>query len=259
MAVKQYIDPAVADAPFFIVGCVRSGTTLLRDLLRLHPRLDCPEETHFFRWGDPFGTPRYSQIYSQNQVLKNQRKIDGIDDTLFHQILAGASSRRELAEAYAHAFLRQSNGKRRWFDKSPQNVYGMLLISAVFPNARFIHIHRNPLNVAASLLAGRVMPVQPLTGAINYWFEAMAIVDQYKHAWPDRVLEISYERFTENPMDGMRRILAFVGESGPLPTWDPDRVHPEKNAYLHMLDDNQVREVIDSCQPYYTMYYGSSR
>ncbi len=259
MAVQKQMNSAAADAPFFIVGCVRSGTTLLRDLLRLHPRLDCPEETHFFRWGDPFGTPRFNQIYSQNLVLKKQRDIDGIDETLFQQIIAGASSRRELAEAYGRTFLQQTGGKRRWFDKSPQNVYGMLLISAVFPSARFVHIHRNPLNVVASLLAGQVMPAQPLIGAINYWVEAMAIVDQYQTAWPERVLEISYERFTENPMDGMQRILAFVGESDPLPAWDPDRIYPEKNAYRHMLSQDQIREVIDACQPYYAKYYGSFR
>ena len=43
-------------APFFVLGCVRSGTTMLRDALRMHPHLACPEETHFFRWGEPFGS-----------------------------------------------------------------------------------------------------------------------------------------------------------------------------------------------------------
>ena len=37
------------DRPLFIIGSVRSGTTLTRDLLRRVPDFICPEETHFFR------------------------------------------------------------------------------------------------------------------------------------------------------------------------------------------------------------------
>jgi Sulfotransferase family len=48
----------MADAPIFIVGCPRSGTNLLRDLLRSHPRLAFPGESHFIPefykgYGDP--------------------------------------------------------------------------------------------------------------------------------------------------------------------------------------------------------------
>ena len=49
-------------APFFLVGCVRSGTTLLRNLLRQHPNLESPEETHFFRWPHSFGTGDFNHI-----------------------------------------------------------------------------------------------------------------------------------------------------------------------------------------------------
>ncbi|MBM3791558.1 MAG: sulfotransferase, partial [Acidobacteria bacterium] len=37
----------VESAPFFIVGCPRSGTSLLRDLLRSHRRISIPGESHF--------------------------------------------------------------------------------------------------------------------------------------------------------------------------------------------------------------------
>src|ERR1041384_5885979 len=47
-----------SDSPIFIVGCPRSATSLLRDLLRSHPRLTFPEESHFIpalyrAYGDP--------------------------------------------------------------------------------------------------------------------------------------------------------------------------------------------------------------
>ena len=45
------------DQPLFIIGSVRSGTTLTRYLLRRVPNFICPEETHFFRWAEPVRTP----------------------------------------------------------------------------------------------------------------------------------------------------------------------------------------------------------
>ena len=51
MSVERSRRDAVPDGPpLFLVGCVRSGTTLTRDLLRRVPGVICPEETHFLRW-----------------------------------------------------------------------------------------------------------------------------------------------------------------------------------------------------------------
>ena len=71
---------AMNNDPFFILGAPRSGTTLLRDFLRLHPRLACPEETHIFRWGDPFGTHMYERHYKGSQLFRKHREMDGVDN-----------------------------------------------------------------------------------------------------------------------------------------------------------------------------------
>ena len=73
--------------PVFILGCVRSGTTMLRNILRMHPHLASPEETHFFRWPEPFGTDAFARIVSSNPVLKRHREIDGITEQEFRQLL----------------------------------------------------------------------------------------------------------------------------------------------------------------------------
>ena len=88
------------NTPFFLVGCVRSGTTLLRDLLRAHPRLECPEETHFFRWADPFGSARYRRMYVNSGLMKRHRELDGVDEYTFRYTLNVAKNRREMMEAY---------------------------------------------------------------------------------------------------------------------------------------------------------------
>ena len=42
------IEPRMADAPVFVVGVARSGTTLLSAMLSAHTRLDCGPESRFF-------------------------------------------------------------------------------------------------------------------------------------------------------------------------------------------------------------------
>jgi len=247
--------PADGLPPFFILGCVRSGTTLLRDLLRLHPHLDCPEETHFFRWSDPFRSPRFLNTYRTNKVILDQQRMDGISESEFEGLMARAASRKELAEGYGRLYLeKRGNPNGRWFDKTPQNVYGMLLISAMFPQSKFVHIYRNPLNVVASLFEGKVMAIDDMAGATSYWMESMWIIDEYKKLQPERVYEVGYERLTSEPGSELTRLLEFLGEDPGLLQLPAGLVHKERNKYRHLLSEQQVQEVIARCQPFFSAY-----
>src|SRR5574343_178263 len=95
---------ASASDPFFILGSVRSGTTMLCNALRLHPNLACPEETHFFRWGEPFAGPTYTHTTTQGVVLKKHREIDGITDEEFKLIFESSTSRADLCERYMRRY-----------------------------------------------------------------------------------------------------------------------------------------------------------
>jgi hypothetical protein len=199
--------------PFFILGCVRSGTTLLRDLLRLHPQLVCPEETHFFRWPEPFGNEFYSRMLRNNEVLRRHREIDGVSEAEFVDILGQAGSKPDLCRRYMQLYAaRHKPGASRWFDKTPQNVYGAALIAGSMPEAKFVHIVRDPVNVVASLRLGQVMKPERLMGACNYWNEAIDILMVLKAAFPKRVHELRYEDLVSTPLHELRRLLEFVGE-----------------------------------------------
>jgi len=240
--------------PFFIVGCVRSGTTLLRDLLRDHPRLECPEETHFFRWSDPYGSPRYKNQY-RNKLFREHREIDGIDPTWFHYALMAGRSKEHMAFEYGKEYLKGiGRPDARLFDKTPQNVYGMFFINAVYPEARFIHIYRHPFNVITSLMEGKVMPKHSFQGALNYWVESMMLIEQFKRFMPELLLEIKYEDVCENPDPYLRELLEFVGEDPDALPSQSGKAHPEKNKYKERLTQEEMETIKFNCEPYFTQY-----
>jgi Sulfotransferase family len=212
-AKRNAADAANQGAPFFVLGCVRSGTTMLRDALRMHPSLASPEETHFFRWGEPYGTEAMSRSLSNNPVLKKHRELDGITEAEFAELLKQCTSRAELYARYMALYVqRKKPAATRWFDKTPQNVYGALLAATSMPRSKFVHIVREPLNVVASLRIGRIVKVENLTGACNYWNEAVQIVGGLKRAYPARVYELRYEDFVAQPAAQMKLLLDFIGE-----------------------------------------------
>ncbi|MDZ7812001.1 MAG: sulfotransferase [Ideonella sp.] len=236
-------------SPFFILGCVRSGTTMLRDALRLHDNLGCPEESHFFRWGDPFGTDALNRTLIGNAVLKRHRELDGITEDEFGELLSQSSSRADLHQRYMRLYLAKNKpGAKRWFDKTPQNVYGAMLIATTIPKAKFIHIVRDPRNVAASLRLGKVVKVESVVGSANYWHEAVQIIKGLKRAFPERVHELRYEDFVANPMVHIESILNFLGESFDPTKFSSLRIKNSDHSDESILSAEELSHLETICQ-----------
>ena len=221
---------------------------MLRDVLRLHPRLAAPEETHFFRWVHPFGTNAYHQQYANNRTLQKHRTLDGVDDETFFALYEASGSRRALQDRYMEEYLRIiGKPEARWFDKTPQNVYGILLLSAQYPEATFIHIHRHPLNVVSSLKEGKVMSPHTVPAGIITWLESIQIMQEFTRSHPDRVLTVAYERLTSNPERGFWEVLEFLGENPELLDLERYEVRPERNRYRKILTPDEIALVRERC------------
>ena len=232
---------SILKQPFFLIGSPRAGTTLLRNVLRTHSSLICPEETHFFRWAFPFHSEEFLETVQNDPTLRSHRDIDGVSEQDFVTVYQRSDSRRTLQDAYVTMTSAwKASQTSRWFDKTPQNVYGMLLLSGMYPESKFIHLHRHPLNVVASLKAGVVMPPHSVLAGINMWLEAVTIVQEYEKAWPERLLNVSYERFTENPRVELERILEFIEEPWEEQLLDGPKIHPEQNKYMEELTEEEV-------------------
>ncbi|WP_439136552.1 sulfotransferase family protein [Roseicyclus sp.] len=244
------LQPELADdRPLFIIGSVRSGTTLTRNLLRRVPNFICPEETHFFRWAEPFRTPHSWQPHRNNMLLKRHRTMDGIDEETFESILAISRSKAELQRRYIAAFARAQGvtGPYRWFDKTPQNIYGAPLIAQQMPQARFVFMVRNPLNVVASMKLGRQVKISDLYGACNYWLEAAAIYETLNMAYRERVMCLRYEDLVADVPKLMAKIMSHIDLSAPSALFHDNDAHAEKNLWLSALTPAEAAEVRAQC------------
>lgn len=238
------------DDVFFILGSVRSGTTLLRDLLKIHPNLICPEETHFFRWAEPFASDDYKRTNKSADTLITHRQMDGVQQCDFERIIDLSLDRKDFMLNYLSLFKKaqQDTDKKnatRFFDKTPQNVYGLPLIRGYFPQAKIIHIVRNPLNVVTSLKLGRMFSPQSLTSSINHWKESIMIINTMKPLLGDDLYEFRYEDLTRYTEYTMTDVLEFLDEASVDMSQYLDQVKPAQNNYLKVLNQSEIDTVCD--------------
>ena len=165
-----------APPPFlFVVGCGRSGTTVLRTILDAHPELAVTHESKFIA---PLGIRRH-----------RYERPDGFDvDRFIHDLLADPGVRANLGleddwvrEALAapvtdypdavrrvFAAYAARQHKRRYGDKMPGSVLRIPLLAELFPEARFVHIIRDGRDVALSSMAIEGLDPDPVSWALNW-------------------------------------------------------------------------------------------
>src|SRR5262249_20192115 len=149
----------LSESPIFIVGCPRSGTALLRDLLRSHPRLSFPGESHFIPalyrgYGDPNNEREACALASR--ILESAWvKAWGL--ALEPSAFAGERSYAKIVSRIFEAWAEKER-KPRWGDKTPRYVVEIPLLMKLFPDAKILHIIRDGRDVALSWISAGFGP-----------------------------------------------------------------------------------------------------
>ena len=179
----------VAQAPFFIVGAGRSGTTLLRLILAGHSRLHIPPETWFLR-------PLVQDFPLTGALTQPQveRAIETMvqDERWPDMEMAADELRRQAATltqptlvdlidlVYRH--LLHASGKQRLGDKTPHYFAIVPELATLYPEAKFIHLVRDGRDVAISWIdAGWQRYYEPGFE----WPAAVAALDRDRAAYLD--------------------------------------------------------------------------
>lgn len=205
------------DWPVFLVGCHRSGTTLLRYLIDAHPELACPPETKFIAAIEAF------LLYPQ--ALTGLASLGVSSDALFGAIRSG------IHASFGGYLARE--GKRRWVDKTP-NYYRLLpLIDRIFEGrVLYICMVRHPLDVVDSLQQMPAFAAEPPAdpdiaravarfgrsrrGWARYWVEVNAHLRAFIDSHERRCLVCRYEDLVTRTDETLGDLFDFLDETRPV-------------------------------------------
>ncbi len=205
--------------PIFIVGCPRSGTTLLRLILDSHPSISAGPESRFL-WG-------IRAIEERNWPTLAGF---GLDRAEWHDNV------RSLFEAF-HLRYAEHQGKIRWADKSPDYALMLDYIDVLYPESQIVHIVRDPRDVIDAWR--RFYGFKSVRRSAHAWVRYVRSAHEFGAAHPeDRVLELRYEDLVRDPEPTLRKLLSWLGES-----WDEgvldfaDRPHSYGAKPLRLEDE----------------------
>jgi len=227
------------DAPFFIVGCGRSGTTLLRLVLSGHSRIEIPPETWFL-------LPLVARLPLTDRLTPAQLEeaiglITGDYRWPDMEIAAAAFAAQARAlpdpriatlAALVYDEYRRRADKPRFGDKTPPYIGILPQLATIYPDARFINLIRDGRDVAVSFIDAH------FNGGVwdkeFEWRRAVRLGLAYR-ATPlaERILEVRYEDMVRDLEATTRRVCAFLGET----------FEPEMLAYQGLIETKvPVRE-----------------
>jgi tetratricopeptide (TPR) repeat protein len=188
---------STSQLPVFVIGMPRSGTTLIEQILASHPA--------------GFGAGELS--YWNSAAANYEPQVFGGN--------ANPGAPSTYGESYLKVLQRLAPDASRVLDKMPANFMNLGLMHAALPEARIIHVQRNPLDTCLSIYFQNISTALPyandLEDLAHYYAEYLRMIAHWRAVLPaDRLLEIRYEALIDEPEVWSRRLVEFIG----LP-WDP--------------------------------------
>jgi hypothetical protein len=214
--------------PVFIVGCGRSGTTILGNTLARHRRVTYLNEPRHL-WCSCYPE---TDVWSAKAAARKGRVV-----------LTEADADPGKSNALHRLFLFETvkTGRPVFIEKLPINTFRLPFIVEMFPDARFVHIYRNGREVAKSIaredakgrwfvatayrwkqlvqLASAKEDTSQLVGLctdpyekglLEWRLSTEAAVGFFRGIPADSYYELSYANLVDNPLGVMQRLLSFL-------------------------------------------------
>ena len=186
-----------SDMPIFIVGMLRSGTTLVEQILASHPLIHGGGELEYFR-----------RVAAQ---LPGQLGGEAYPECL-------KSLDAQTVEAVSNAYIDRLRGNlgeaTRFTDKNPLNFEHLGLILLAFPNARVIHCRRDPMDVCLSVyfqhFSERHDFAYSFADIAEYHRQYVELMEHWRGVFPGRILDVEYEGLVADLEGVGRGILDFL-------------------------------------------------
>lgn len=218
-----------SEAPIFIVGLPRAGSTLLEQILASH-----------------------SQVEGTMELADIPRLVNSLDQhpggTRYPRVLSSLTAAD--VEQFGEAYLRdtrhyRAEGRPRFVDKMPNNFRHVGLIHLILPHARIIDARREAMACCFSNFKQLFASGQPFTYGLEdigrYYRAYLRLMDHWDAVLPGRVLRVHYEDVVDDLEGSVRRLLDGLG----LP-FEPACVEFHRTARrVHTASSEQVRRPIN--------------
>lgn len=213
------------NAPVFILGMFRTGSTLLEQILAAHSRFQPLGESEFW--------PREVQSAGGGMIQPGSRPN-------------GTQQAQSKARWREHLLERCVSDGVRVTDKRPDNLFHIATILDVLPDAKIIIAERDWRDTLISVYGTRLHPqhgyaTEPAAIADHICL-CQQIADFWIEALPDRIQRVSYEALVEDPESTLQALFAWLGER-----WDPACLEFYKlNNSVRTASVWQVREPLST-------------
>jgi tetratricopeptide (TPR) repeat protein len=186
-----------SESPIFIVGMPRSGSTLVEQILDSHPDASAAGET-----------PAFGALVEKSLLQR--------DLTYDLRPLGDAAALAAFGDAYLTAIGGIADLSRRTVDKYLTNFLSIGIIKTVFPKARIVHCHRNPLANCFSAYAshfetGGLVFKTDMEETARYYVRYARLMQFWKRLYGEDILDLSYEQLTLDQETETRRLLDYCG------------------------------------------------
>jgi tetratricopeptide (TPR) repeat protein len=189
-----------SEAPVFVVGLPRSGSTLVEQILSSHSQVDA--------------TVELAEIISIARELNNPNQQD---QGQYPGTMAKLTATQilDLAQRYLDYAQTYRQQAPRFIDKAPGNFHYIGLIKTLFPNAKIIDIRRNPMASGWSLykhfFADSFMFSYDLATIGKYYKDYIELMDHWHTVLPGQILTIQYEDLINDLPGTVNGMLQYCG------------------------------------------------
>ncbi len=204
-------------SPIFIVGMIRSGTTLLDQIVSSHPDVTSAGELRFW--------------------IEEALRLAATPE------LATPEKLNDLAETYLRYGQLLVGSEVRFTDKMPLNFAYVGVIRAAFPNAKFLHIRRHPVDTCLSIYTtyfGKGALFAYKKSNIVAYFKAYLASMEYwrQNLQPQTMFELDYEDLVTDPDTVIPQVIEFCG----LPWSEACLRHHENKSAINTPSRWQARQ-----------------
>lgn len=209
-----------SSAPIFILSCERAGSTLLRFIMDTHPDVCSPGEL-------VLGRVCESLLHMVSSTSIDQ-PITAFNEMARYR--ASFQEVRKIVSGWLDAYAK-SKGKKIWCEKTPLNVQYREILNDVYPDAKFICLHRNCMDVVHSCVEAvksafyielfyyaRNLPPPFTRGGSNSigvfvdsWIDKTNKMLMFEREHPLKCFRIKYESIVTNPVETLGPLFEFAG------------------------------------------------